>query len=425
MNRATLVALATLVPSLAAVAQKPSPTLLEARAKHETTLTRRDRQPEPLPEPDSPLFARVTYPSPVGDLAAWVSKPTRKGKSPAILWITGGFPPGGIDASAWHPSPRENDQSAKAYRLAGVVTMYPTTRGTFGNPGVQEGFYGEVDDVLAAYAYLAARDDVDPKRIFLGGHSTGGTLALLVAATGHPFAGVIAFGPVDDPIGYGAARMPFDPNDANEVRLRAPIRHLAAIRCPTIVIEGENGNHGSLEALKRASKNERLRFVTLPGADHFEILAPINDVLAKRIAQGPGAEALDAPVDALRAAVARDRRARREARDLQTLAHIRASGLPLDRTTVFHVVLARERAPLEKVDKAVALPFFNRRIVARTDDDGARYHEWILHGAVALNDLQAVFDLSASVERATAGLDVHYDGWTVFAPEGWNRASGR
>ena len=59
--------------------------------------------------------------------------------------------------------------------------MFPSLRGGNDNPGRREGFFGEVDDILAATDYLARQPHVDPKRIYLGGHSTGGTMVMLVA----------------------------------------------------------------------------------------------------------------------------------------------------------------------------------------------------------------------------------------------------
>ncbi|MFZ1947038.1 MAG: alpha/beta fold hydrolase [bacterium] len=44
------------------------------------------------------------------------------------------------------------------------------------------GFYDEVADNLAALDYLAARPDVDPARVFVMGHSTGGMIAAVIAS---------------------------------------------------------------------------------------------------------------------------------------------------------------------------------------------------------------------------------------------------
>src|SRR5262249_54325814 len=135
---------------------------------------------EAIPQPPPDLFQLVKYPSPAGELSAFLAPDPGDGKKhPAIVWITGG------DCNSigdvWSPAPRENDQTPAAYRKAGIVMMFPSLRGGNDNPGRREGFFGEVDDVLAAALYLAAKPYVDPSRIYLGGHSTGGTLVMLVA----------------------------------------------------------------------------------------------------------------------------------------------------------------------------------------------------------------------------------------------------
>src|SRR5690606_3682486 len=101
------------------------------------------------------------------------------------------------------PGPPSDDQSASAYREAGMLMMFPTLRGGNDNPGRREAFWGEVDDVLAALEAARRLPYVDPQRIYLGGHSTGATLALLVAASGASVNAVVALGPVADISGYG------------------------------------------------------------------------------------------------------------------------------------------------------------------------------------------------------------------------------
>jgi alpha/beta superfamily hydrolase len=206
----------------------------------------------------------------------------------------GGLPPGGADASVWQDRRVNNDQSAKSYWKNGFVTMYPSLRGSAGNPGFQEGFYGEVDDILAAYEHLAADERVDPKRIYLGGHSTGATLALLVAAATDKFSGVIAFGPVSNPADYGEATQLHDSSNPKEAALRAPINFINQIRIPTIVAEGEEeGNQFSLLEMSSINDNSYVNFVVIKGADHFNHLAKSNDMIASAIANGEAISSLN------------------------------------------------------------------------------------------------------------------------------------
>jgi dipeptidyl aminopeptidase/acylaminoacyl peptidase len=138
------------------------------------------------PTPPARVFRKITYPSAVGPLGAYLSLDPQDGsRHPAIIWLTGGDC-NSID-DVWGPSPSNNDQTAAAYRNTGVLMMFPSLRGGNNNPGRHEGFYGEVDDVLAAYDYLSHLPYVDSTRIYLGGHSTGGTLALLTAEFRNPF----------------------------------------------------------------------------------------------------------------------------------------------------------------------------------------------------------------------------------------------
>ena len=70
--------------------------------------------------------------------------------------------------------------------------MYPSLRGGNQNPGHVEGLYGEVEDLLAAYDHLAAKDYVDPNRIYVTGLSMGGfgTWSLASFAP-HKFAAIV------------------------------------------------------------------------------------------------------------------------------------------------------------------------------------------------------------------------------------------
>jgi dipeptidyl aminopeptidase/acylaminoacyl peptidase len=230
-------------------------TLPAARKGFETKLARREQADEPVEPPPPELFGVVKYKSPVGEMAAYLTPDPKDGKKrAAIVWITGG------DCSTigdvWSDAPAKNDQTASAFRKAGMVMMFPSMRGGNQNPGVREGFLGEVDDVIAATEFLKEQPHVDPDRVYLGGHSTGGTLALLVAASTDQYRAVFAFGPVGSPLGYGGAYVYCDPKDAREMELRSPERWVNTIERPTFVFEGTvGGNIGALRSMSKASTN--------------------------------------------------------------------------------------------------------------------------------------------------------------------------
>ena len=282
----------------------PKGTLREARQHFATSLTRHDRLNEPPPDPPTGILQLVRYTSPAGKLAAYVGSDPGDGlRHPAILWLTGGFS-SSISEVAWTPGPEKNDQSATAFREAGLIMMYPSYRGGNDNPGDPEGFYGEVDDVLSAAVYLSSLSYVDPNRIYLAGHSTGGTLALLAAECSTRFRAVFAFGPVADVAGYGAENLPFDLKDPREFELRAPGRWLHCITTPTFVLEGHNRSNVS-DVLQMANSPHpaAVQFHLVKHADHFSVLQPLTRVIAKKIVQDTGPEVvMTFPDDELAAA---------------------------------------------------------------------------------------------------------------------------
>jgi alpha/beta superfamily hydrolase len=276
-------------PSVGAAASRANAapeTLVEARkgfaTKGETSQPDRDGPP---PRPPAKVFSLVRYPSPAGALAAYVTPPPSDGaRHPAIVWIVGGFS-NGIDSFAWDPAPRQNDQSARAFREAGIVLMLPSLRGGNDNPGRREGFYGEVDDVIAAGDYVSKLPYVDPARVYLGGHSTGGTLAVLVAESTPRFRVTFAFGPVADIRAY-ASMLPLRYADDDEVRLRSPMNFTAAIRTPTFAMEGVDPpvtNAAALPFLSSRAGQAPLTTIPVPGANHFSVLAPATALVAKKI----------------------------------------------------------------------------------------------------------------------------------------------
>ena len=180
--------------------------------------------------------------------------------------------------------------------------MYASLRGGNQNPGYHEGLLGEVDDVLSAADSLGTLTYVDPKRIYLGGHSTGGTLALLAAECTDRFRAAFSFGPVGDIRAY-AKYLPFDSSDARESELRSPGLWLQDVKSPLFIFEGSEGNASALRSMQQKNTNPLVHFFEIDGGTHFSILKPTSELVAKKIIADTALEpALTFSSDELKAA---------------------------------------------------------------------------------------------------------------------------
>jgi dienelactone hydrolase len=272
-------------------AQAPLP-LAERRRAH-TTKVFAETEHTPAKSPPAGVFTKVTYPAPLGANVAYVTPPRSGPKRPAVIWIGGGLD-WSIGDVAWRPARREDDRSARAFREAGLVLMLPALRGSNENPGRNECFFGEADDLIAAADHLASRADVDAERVYLAGHATGATLALLAAASSDRFRAVFAFDPVADARQYGTPSgggcLPAEAAP-EELALRAPIQFVGSIRTPTFVFEGgADGSAEAFEALRAAASNS-VHFAVIPHVDSQSMLAPGTEAIARAIVAGQVDEA--------------------------------------------------------------------------------------------------------------------------------------
>lgn len=265
----------SMVPHLAHSADFPVPASLPlerrdyaaARQRFHTHLLSKGPSPEkstPLGTPPGAL--RVTYPGgPDGsiELIAWLSddQPSSKPK-PAVLFLHGGNATGD---GHW--------ALMKAYWEAGFIVLLPSFRGENGQDGNYSGFYDETADALAAARYLEDLPGVDRNRLFLAGHSNGGTLALLAAMTRKFRAAA--------PISAGvnswryfhrySDEMPFDSGDPTEFVMRSSVCFGPSLKCPTLLLRGSeerpfDADHELLMERVRAAKMP-IDKMLLPG-DH-------------------------------------------------------------------------------------------------------------------------------------------------------------
>jgi len=270
--------------------------LHDARAGFQTQLIPNSFKPDgPAPTPPPTAFSRIRYKSDVGDLVAYITPDPGDGqRHPAVLWAHGGF--GGIDSTFWKPALWDNDQSARAFRDAGIVLMCPSWRGENDNPGMFELFYGEVDDLLAAREHLASLPYVDADRIYIAGHSTGGTLALLAVTATDKFRAAFSFGGAPDlekvvSDGQGYGNTPFDYKAQEEIYVRSAINFARAIRTPTFYFEGASSGYvddARLMAKLATAEGNQFTAYIVEGGNHFNILQPVTRMLAGAIERDTG-----------------------------------------------------------------------------------------------------------------------------------------
>jgi uncharacterized protein len=112
--------------------------------------------------------------------------------APAVAIASGSGP---LDRDSNHRRARFDVARQLAHALAagGLASLRYDKRGVGESPGDWRtaGLYDNVDDLGRARDALAARPEVDPRRILLAGHSEGAILAAALAARGVPASGVV------------------------------------------------------------------------------------------------------------------------------------------------------------------------------------------------------------------------------------------
>ncbi|MFT5461049.1 MAG: dienelactone hydrolase, partial [Myxococcota bacterium] len=261
----------------------PAPAPLLASRRGVSPTNRPMRAELAVTMPDGMPFERVAYASGDLALAGFQTRDPGDGvRHPAVLWVEGGF---GGPSVPWQRGPVDNDQSAMDFVDAGFAVFVPSFRGELDNPGLQEMFFGETEDLLAALEHLRALPWVDPERIWLAGHSTGGTNVLLAAVAGAEVRGTLVFGGRADLRGVLASYpdVPFDIEDPEQVHLRSAVHWAHRLEHPVFWFEGDDAWSADGFALARAATRAPAQAFSVPRGDHFSILAPVRSVLIPKL----------------------------------------------------------------------------------------------------------------------------------------------
>jgi dienelactone hydrolase len=242
----------------------------QARRSFRTKLVRAAGSPQPWePTKLAPDAQLIEVTSGGLELMAWMSKPTTQAtRAPGVLFLHGGFAFGADD---W--------EMTKPFRDAGFVVLMPILRGENGQPGTFSFYYDEVEDVLAAADTLAAQPNVDASRIYVTGHSAGGALAMLAAMASKRFRAVASLAGSPDPTVHkdDIELIPFDPNDADEFRMRSPLEFATSFKCPARLYFGADETWLNPRAQKTARRAKRagldVEAIEVAG-DHFSMTTP-------------------------------------------------------------------------------------------------------------------------------------------------------
>jgi uncharacterized protein len=135
----------------------------------------------------------------------------------------------------------------KAYQAKGYSTLRFNFRGTGHSSGQHDDGRGEIDDILATYAFLINQGFSE---IDLAGYSFGAWVGLMAAAKASVFQRLTLVSPPVDFIPFGE------------------IPHVSALG---LIIAGSNDEYGSPDHIKKLLKNwnKNAILVEIANADHF------------------------------------------------------------------------------------------------------------------------------------------------------------
>ena len=255
----------------------------ELKASHTTVLTQHGPIANKWPESPTPEGAsQITYQSGELSLWAWVAWPEGPGPHPALVYLHGDRY---LQASDW--------DLLKPFLDAGVAVMTPTLRGRNGNAGNHELLYGEVDDALAAVAFMADDSRTNPETVYLVGHSMGGATAALAslhsairATHTASIGGIYSDGTFAAWQRQGGEPnlVPFDTSRPDEVVVRLFPKHVADLKVEHIAYVGDKELKIIDNAEKAARGSNKLSVHVVPGG-HMGARKPALADFLQRISQ--------------------------------------------------------------------------------------------------------------------------------------------
>jgi dipeptidyl aminopeptidase/acylaminoacyl peptidase len=273
------------------------------------------------PPPGAPYRAEeVKVRTPSGlTLAGTLTLPHRAAmaRMPAVVLITGSGAQDRDEHSAYLPeSYRPFRQIADTLSRRGIAVLRLDDRGVgASDAGPLTATSADfANDVRAALAWLRARSDIDPARVGLVGHSEGGIIAPMVAATDPRVRSIVLIAGTASPgrtiseyqirylFAQDTTHAPAQRDSLLAVALRQadsayaspgwlhwfadydPLPVARRVRVPTLILQGETDRQvpmteaGRLAAAMRVAGNHRVTARTFPRMNHLMVDDPTGDI---------------------------------------------------------------------------------------------------------------------------------------------------
>ena len=265
---------------------------------------------------DAPYSAQdVRIPTSEGrELAGTLTRPkSGPARVPVVVTITGSGPQDRDELISIVRGYRPFRQIADTLGRSGIAVLRYDDRGY----GASTGNFSAAtsadfaDDARSAIAWLRARPDIDPDRIFVLGHSEGGLIAPMLAATDPRIAGIVLLaGPaqsgrqiiyyqqryaIDHDTGLKTAaardsaaahaRIKFDSDSRATPWLKFfaaydPVPTARKVHAPALILQGGNdmqvtpGQASTLAAAFREGGNKNVGVKVFPGLNHLFLVDP-------------------------------------------------------------------------------------------------------------------------------------------------------
>jgi dipeptidyl aminopeptidase/acylaminoacyl peptidase len=232
-------------------------------------------------------YYETSQPTAVGTKTRlWVYLPTGvTGKIPCVVIAPAGSP------LVWGMDLADGDRpehlpyvragfAVVAYSIDGAVPDQPTDADAMTGLAAFRSAHAGVSDTYAAIDYVRAKlPQVDPARLYVAGHSSAGTLALLAAESDPRIKACAAYAPACDLVTRNdqliAALQPKVPDITSFLAKTSPLARASDLHCPLYLFHADDDStvlSSDVDAFREkvTRTNPHVKFVTVAHGGHYD-----------------------------------------------------------------------------------------------------------------------------------------------------------